>query len=176
MGLFNEALANPMAKPRYSIKRDLLLFDDRLFIPLASPITAQFVAHAFSKNVIKHHGIPRSIISDRDRIFLSKVWTEVFKIQGTHLKHSTAFHPQRDGQTEVVNRCLQQYLKCFMMSKKSQWAHFIHLAEFWYNSSFHSAIGMSPFEATFGRQPPPLFYDQDFTPSLKDVADYRDTH
>lgn len=67
------------------------------FIPLLSLMTTPTVACAFSKNVIKHHGAPCSIISDRDRIFLNTFWKENFKIQGTLLKRSTAYHPQTDG-------------------------------------------------------------------------------
>lgn len=160
---------------------NILVVVDRLtkgahFIPLASPMTALSVARAFSKFVVKHHGIPQSIVSDRDSIFLSSYWKEVFKMQGTQLKHSTSYHPQTDGQSEVVNRCLQQYLKCFASSKPSQWSQYVHLAEIWYNSSFHSSIGMSPFEATFGHLRPPLFYHDNIVTTSKAATDYRDNH
>lgn len=91
-----------MSLPPSSGYTNILMVVDRLtkgahFIPLLSPLIALTVARTFSKNVIKHHGVPHSIISDRDSIF---------KLQGTLLKHSTAYHPQMDGQTKVVNQCL----------------------------------------------------------------------
>lgn len=137
---------------------NILVVADRLmkgahFTPLVSLMTTISVAWAFSRNIVKHHGIPRSIVFDRDCIFLSSFWKEIFKIQGTLLKHSTLYHPQTDGQSKVVNRCLQQYLRCFASSKAAQWSQYIHLAEFWYNSTHHSSIGMSLFEATFGQPP-----------------------
>lgn len=69
-------------------------------------MTAMSIAQAFSKNVIKHNGIPCLVVSDQNRIFLSTFWIEIFKLQGTLLKHSNSYHPKTEGQSEVVNRCL----------------------------------------------------------------------
>ena len=81
------------------------------FFSLAHPYTAVKVASLFMQNIFKLHGLPSSIVSDRDTTFTSTFWQELFTRQGTDLAMSTAYHPQTDGQIEVVNRSLEQYLK-----------------------------------------------------------------
>ncbi|KAL6566284.1 hypothetical protein OROGR_001899 [Orobanche gracilis] len=72
---------------------------------------------------------------------------------GTTLKYSSAYHPQSDGQTEVVNRSVECYLRCFTMHETKQWSRYIPLAQYWFNTCKHNAIGMTPYEALFGRKP-----------------------
>jgi hypothetical protein len=67
---------------------------------------------------------------------------------------STAYHPQIDGQTEVVNKCLETYLRCFSFERKNQWAQWLPLVEWWYNASYHTTTHMTPFEAVYGQKPP----------------------
>lgn len=126
--------------------------------------TAHVVALLFMELVGKLHGMPRSIVSDRDPLFISKFWQELFSLSGTKLRMSSAYHPQTDGQTEVANRVVEQYLRSFVHRKPSSWGRFLLWAEWSYNTSSHSTTGMSPFEVTFSRKPPqlPSVYHRNF--------------
>lgn len=126
------------------------------FIPLAHPFTVQTVAQAFLDNVIKLHGPPLAIVSDRDRIFTSTLWQDIFKAMGIELRYSTSYHPQSDGQTERVNQCIENYLRCMTSSHPKRWIKHLGLAEYWYNTSFHSSLQKTPFEAMYGYPPPAI--------------------
>ena len=112
------------------------------------------MADAFIVNIVKMHGFPKTIVSDRDRVFISAFWQQLFKAQVTTLAMSSAYHPQSDGQTEVLNKTLEMYLRCFVFDHPKAWFEMLPWAQFWYNTSFHHSIGMSPFKAIFGRDPP----------------------
>lgn len=123
---------------------------------LPNHFTAYKVVSLFMDMICKHHGFPRSLVSDRDPIFISRFWRELFKLCGTKLRMSTAYHPETDGQTEVFNRVLEQYLRAFVHKQPNQWYDYLALAEWSYNTSVHSSTGFSPFEITFGKPPPNL--------------------
>jgi hypothetical protein len=123
---------------------------------LPTHFTAAKVAELFAIMVCKLQGMPRSIVSDRDPIFLSHFWQELFRLSGTKLRMSTAYHPQSDGQTEIVNKILQQYLRCFVHNKPKQWGLYLHWAEWNYNTAVHTATGFTPFQVVYGRTPPAL--------------------
>lgn len=107
----------------------------------------------YVQEILRLRGCPRNIVSDPDKILTSLFWEELFRAMGTQLKRSTAYHPQIDGQTEVVNRGIETYLRCFTMQTPSQWAMWLAWAEFSYNIAVHAASNMTPFEVIYGRPP-----------------------
>jgi len=124
------------------------------FIALPTHFTTQQLAKRFSIEICRLHGLPKTIVSDRDPLFVSTFWLHLFKAQGTTLKFSSSYHPQTDGQTKVLNRGLEAYLRCFVGNQPNKWYKYLHLAELWHNTTYNSAIGTSPFHALYGRQPP----------------------
>ena len=120
---------------------------------LSHPFTAFQVAQVFLNSVYKLHELLEAIISDIDCIFTSAVWQELFKLTDTQLLMSSSYHPQTDGQSERLNQCLETFLRCTVHACPKQWCKWLPLAEFWYNTSCHSALGRSPFEALYGHPP-----------------------
>lgn len=91
------------------------------FIALKHPFTAKSVADVFVKEVVRLHEYPKSIVSDRDKVFVSHFWRELFLLAGTQLNRSSTYHPQSDGQREVANRCVEAYLQCFCGEPPKEW-------------------------------------------------------
>ena len=123
------------------------------FLPLLQPFTAAVVAKVFLNNIYHLHGLPNAIISDRDRVFTSTLWQELFRLADVKLQMSSSYHPQSDDQTEHLNQSMETFLRWFVNACPSKWSSWLALAEFWYNSSFHSVLGRSPFEVLY-RYPP----------------------
>jgi len=111
------------------------------------------VAQLFVQHVAKHHGLPESIVSDRDTKFTSKFWQAVMEIWGVKTNMTTAFHPEGNAQTERMNRVLEEYLRHFVAPKQDNWDELLPVAEFAVNDSYQESIGMSPFYMTYGYNP-----------------------
>jgi hypothetical protein len=126
------------------------------FIPLSHPYTAASVARAFFDGVVRLHGYPSSIVSDRDPVFTSRLWRDLFKLFDVQLRFSTAFHPRTDGQSEVVNKVIAMYLRCATGDRPRAWVDWLSWVEYCYNTSYHTALHATPFEVVYGRPPLPL--------------------
>nr|KYP74691.1 Retrotransposable element Tf2 [Cajanus cajan] len=118
------------------------------FTPLAAK-----VGQVFLDTVVKLHGCPSKIISERDSIFISAFWTELMKQHEVKLLRSTAFHPQTNGQTEALNKALEGYLRCVTGDLPKKWTKHLSSTELWYNTKFHTTTKMSRFEALYGYPP-----------------------
>ena len=123
------------------------------FIPTHTSATAPEIAKLFFNIIFKDHGLPQIIISDRDVKFTSKFWKTLFKTLGTTLSMSTSFHPQTDGQTERVNRILEEVLRAYVNYKQDNWDEYLSIAEFAYNNSKQMSTGYTPFELDNGQHP-----------------------
>lgn len=91
------------------------------FIALSQPFNALSLAQAFLDNIYKLHGIPQTMVSDRDKLFTSSFWKELFNSVRTKFHMSMSYHPQSDGQTERLNRCLEQYLRTMVAQRSKAW-------------------------------------------------------
>ncbi|KAE9284771.1 Transposon Ty3-G Gag-Pol polyprotein [Phytophthora rubi] len=123
------------------------------FLPTKSNATTRETAKLFRDFYQRLHGLPMSIVSDRDAKFTSSLWKNIMDLQSTRLNLSTAFKPSTDGQSEVTNKVLSEYLRHFVNPHQSDWDELLPLAEFAYNSRNHESIGMSPFMADLGYEP-----------------------
>lgn len=122
-------------------------------IPTPSSCTALITARLFHDFVYRFHGLPRTIISDRDPIFMSKFWQSLFDLVQVKLSPSSAYHPETDGQTEIVNRKIEEMLRCFVDSAQSNWDELLIDAEVAYNSAPHSTTTFSPYFLNYGMHP-----------------------
>ena len=114
-------------------------------------MSMQQLVKLYTDNIVKLHGTPISIVSDRDARFTSRIWKEFQNAMGTELKFSTAFHPQTDGQSERTIQVLEDLLRSCVLDWQGSWEDHLPLVEFAYNNSYQSTIGMTPFEALYGR-------------------------
>src|SRR3954453_5319446 len=141
-------------KGRYSIFVVVDRFSQMAhFIPCHKTDDAANVTDLFFREIIRLHGVPNTIVSDRDTKFLSHFWRCLWAKSGTKLLFSTTCHPQTDGQTEVVNRTLSTMLQAVLKKNLKLWEECLPHIEFAYNRSLHSTTKMCPFEIVYGFVP-----------------------
>ena len=107
----------------------------------------------YKDHVYRHHGLPVNIICDRDPIFMSNFWKHLFKLLGTKITPSSAYHPQTDGQSEIMNRKIEEMIRSFVSFDKSDWDRFLVDFEVAYNSSVNATTSFTPFFLNYGIHP-----------------------
>ena len=121
------------------------------FLPVKANYSVEKYAELYVTKIIFLHGVPKSIVSDRGPQFTAQFWKSLHDAMGTDLTFSTAYHPQTGGQTERVNQILEDMLRSCAIIYGKNWDECLPFAEFSYNNSYQASIGMSPFEALYGR-------------------------
>jgi hypothetical protein len=122
-------------------------------VPCTTTINAERFAELYINNVVKHHGVPKKIISDRDTRFTGHFLKELMKMMGTRQAFSTAFHPQTDGQTERMNRVIEDMIRHYVGPYHDDWDVHLALIEFAINNSWQESIQSTPFRAHYGYDP-----------------------
>ncbi|GJY51791.1 putative nucleotidyltransferase, ribonuclease H [Tanacetum coccineum] len=122
------------------------------FLPIRKNYGISKLAEIFRQEIVRLHGTPTSIVSDRDPKFTSHFWKGLQKAWGTRLKFSTAFHPQTDGQSERTIQTLEDMLRACALEWTGSWDEYLCLVEFAYNNSWHASIKAAPFELLYGRK------------------------
>jgi len=137
---------------------DILVVVDRLtkqaiFIPTVKSINAVLLAELFIKHVFSKHGVPNYVTSDRGMEFISKFFKSLASALDMKLHFTSGYHPEADGQTEYTNQTLEQFLRIYCNYQQLNWSQLLPLAEFTYNNTPSSTIGISPFFANKGYHP-----------------------
>ncbi|KAF5802176.1 putative nucleotidyltransferase, Ribonuclease H [Helianthus annuus] len=122
------------------------------FLPIRETFSSDMLAQLYVDKIVSLHGVPVSIISDRDTRYTSHFWESFQKSLGTQLNFSTAYHPQTDGQSERTIQTLEDMLRACVIDLGGSWDRHLPLIEFSYNNSYHTSIKAAPFEALYGRK------------------------
>ncbi|KAA3474334.1 DNA/RNA polymerases superfamily protein [Gossypium australe] len=122
------------------------------FIPMRVDYSLDKLANLYISEIVRLHGVPLSIISDRDPRFTSRFWKKLQEALGTKLSFSTTFYPQTDGQSERLIQVLEDMHQCCVLEFQGSWEKYLPLGEFTYNNSYHSSLKMAPYEALYGRR------------------------
>ena len=122
------------------------------FIPVRTNYRPHEYVELYISHIVRLHGVPRTIVSNRGPQFTFHFWEHLHKMLGTNLVRSSTYHPQTSRQTEHVNQILEDMLRACVISSKGSWEKWLPLAEFSYNNSYQESIKMAPFEALYGRK------------------------
>jgi hypothetical protein len=122
------------------------------YLPVRTNYGGEKLAQLYVDNIVKLHGVPSGIVSDRGTQFTSRFWKGLHNAMGTKLDFSSAYHPQTIGQTERVNQIMEDMLRACVLTYGKDWEQSLPYAEFSYNNSYQASLGMSPFEALYGRK------------------------
>src|SRR5262245_24395962 len=144
------------------------------FLPTHTTITAEGAANLYFREIWKHHGLPRAVVSDRGSQFVAEFTRELYRLLDIRLATSTAYHPQTDGQTERANQELEQYIRLFVNERQDDWDELLPLAEFSYNNHVHSSTQQTPFMVDSGRNPRMGFEPQQPRSQVESVNEFAD--
>jgi len=144
--------------PTIRTKNSILVVVDRLtkmahFTPCSKSITTEEITQLILDGIVRLHGLPEEIVSDRGPQFASKFWHRLFELLGVDIRLFSTFHLETDGQTERTNQTLEQYLHCTVNYQQDDWLDLLSQAEFAYNNTTHASTGISPFFANYGFHP-----------------------
>jgi len=136
----------------------IVVFIDRLtkmthLAALKEDATAMDVVRVFRREVFRLHGLPRNLVSDRDAKFTSQLWKDIFRLLGTKLNMTTAYHPQGDGQVENMNKTLEDMLRAWVCASLNDWDELLDCAEFAINNAYNASVKNTPFRLNYGQNP-----------------------
>ncbi|GKB18995.1 putative reverse transcriptase domain-containing protein [Tanacetum coccineum] len=169
------AMAFVTKLPRTSSGHDTIwVIVDRLtkfahFLPMREDYKMDRLARLYLNEIVARHGVPISIILDRDSRFTSRFWQSMLEALGTRLDMSTAYHPQTDGQSECTIQTLEDILRACVLDFGGSWDVHLLLVEFLYNNSYHSSVRCASFEALYGRKcRSPIMWAEDRLKAARD--------
>ncbi len=144
--------------PIVKAKNSILVVVDYLtkmahFTPCSKSITLEETTQSILDEIVRVHGLPEEIVSDRGPQFTSKFWRRLFELLGVDIRLSSAFHLETNGQTERTNQTLEQYLRCTVSYQQDNWLALLSQAKFTYNNTAHASTGISLFFANYGFHP-----------------------
>ena len=146
------------------------------FLAVRMTFTLERFCRLYIREIVRLHGVPVSIVSDRDPRFMAHFWKSFQKAMSTRLTMSTTFHPQTDGQSEMTIQVLEDMLRACVLDHKGIWEEHLPLVEFAYNNSYQASIQMAPYEALYGRPcRSPICWTKMGESSITDPGLIRDT-